>query len=552
MKRKIVYIAISILAGGLIGASFTFGLFSGLENFLEDQLFTKKPIDGDILILAIDSDSINKIGQWPWPRQIFAQAFLNLEKKTPKAVGFDVMLAEPSRYGEKDDAVLSASLNKISYPVVFPIEAQPLILDSAKNIQAGGVLETLSVFKSAKNASVGHVNLIIDSDGIARRFPPEVIFKRGENRENIKAFSYEIAKRTGKTILLEEKLSSVERIVFAAPAGSIRRLPFYRILEDGSDINLKNKIVLIGATASDLHDSKPTPFGRGIEMTGVEIQANILNMLISGYRLAPLNKTISFLWILLPAFVPGLIFIFLARSLKPLFINLAVGFCYNITAIILYENSSAANILHLNFSWILSTVSLFSYRYFSGEKERREMKNLFSKYVSKDVLEEILREPSKVSLGGEEKEITVFFSDIRGFTTLSEKTTPRELVKILNKYFTAMTEEVLKNKGVLDKYIGDAIMAFWGAPLEDPRQAENALLAALGMTKKLDELNKEFMEKWGAQINIGVGIYTGKAVVGNIGSESRFDYTIIGDTVNVASRLEGLHQEYKKQLINVE
>lgn len=112
-----------------------------------------------------------------------------------------------------------------------------------------------------------------------------------------------------------------------------------------------------------------------------------------------------------------------------------------------------------------------------------------------------------------------------------------------------MTEEIFKNKGVLDKFIGDAIMAFWGAPIDDPKQAENAVLAAIGMTKKLAALNKEFMEKWGVQINIGVGIYTGKAVVGNIGSESRFDYTVIGDTVNVASRLEGLNKEYKTQII---
>lgn len=549
MKKKIIYFAVSILAGALVGASFILGLFSGLENFLEDRLFTKKPVDADIVILAIDSDSINKIGQWPWPRKIFAQAFLNLEKNPPKAAGFDVMLAESSRYGETDDAAFSAALKKISYPVVFPMEVQALILDNIKSIRAGGVLETLKDFKSAPKVSVGHVNLIVDSDGVARRFPPELIFKRGESVEKVKSFSYEVAKRTGSIISFEDKLFPIERIVFAAPSGSIRRIPFYRILEDDSGVDLKNKIVLVGATAPDLHDSAPTPFGKGTEMNGVEIQANILNMLISGYRLVPLSKTAAVLWVLLAAFVSGLIFVVFARSLKPLFINLAVGLGYNIAAVVLYENSILVNILHLNFSWIFSTISLFGYRYFSGEKERREMKDLFSKYVSKDVLEEILREPGKVSLGGEEKEVTVFFSDIRGFTTLSEKTTPRELVEILNKYFTAMTEEVLKNKGVLDKFIGDAIMAFWGAPIDDPKQAQNAVLAATGMLKKLKELNRELIEKWNAQINIGVGIYTGRAVVGNIGSESRFDYTIIGDTVNVASRLEGLNKEYKTQII---
>ncbi len=177
------------------------------------------------------------------------------------------------------------------------------------------------------------------------------------------------------------------------------------------------------------------------------------------------------------------------------------------------------------------------------------MKNLFSKYVSKEVLEEILKNPSQVTLGGEEKEITVLFSDIRGFTSISEKTTPKELVRLLNKYFTAMTEQILKNGGVLDKYIGDAIMAFWGAPIENLEQADKAVRAALQMIQKLDELNKELMSEGIPEIKIGVGIYTGPAVVGNIGSNLRFDYTAIGDTVNTASRLEGLCKEYNTRII---
>ncbi len=177
------------------------------------------------------------------------------------------------------------------------------------------------------------------------------------------------------------------------------------------------------------------------------------------------------------------------------------------------------------------------------------MKNLFSKYVSKDVLNEILSDPSKVALGGEEKEVTVFFSDIRGFTTISEKTTPKELVRILNTYFTAMTKEVLDNGGVLDKYIGDAIMAFWGAPIADPDQAENALKASLSMLEQLKELNKELRALGDPEIHIGIGLYTGPAIVGNVGSDLRFDYTVMGDTVNVASRLEGLNKEYKTEII---
>jgi adenylate cyclase len=154
-----------------------------------------------------------------------------------------------------------------------------------------------------------------------------------------------------------------------------------------------------------------------------------------------------------------------------------------------------------------------------------------------------------VILGGEEREVTVLFSDIRGFTTLSEATAPHELVAVLNRYFTLMTNEVFKHQGVLDKYIGDAIMAFWGAPIADPLQADHALAAARGMIDRLKEFNAELVREGKPTIDIGVGLYTGPVVVGNIGAESRFDYTVIGDTVNTASRLEGLNKEYGTHVI---
>lgn len=169
--------------------------------------------------------------------------------------------------------------------------------------------------------------------------------------------------------------------------------------------------------------------------------------------------------------------------------------------------------------------------------------------MSPRVLEEILVDPAKVALGGEEREVTVLFSDIRGFTTLSEKTSPQELVRILNKYFSRMSAEIVNREAVLDKYIGDAIMAFWGAPLEDTMQADHALAAGQGMIIALHKLNEELRAAGDPEIAIGIGIHTGPAVVGNIGSEFRFDYTLIGDTVNVASRLEGLNKEHKTTLI---
>jgi len=547
MKSKFVYPVIAFAVGIIVWFSFVSGLFVGLENFFEDLLFSQKPIRGDIVIVSIDNESIERIGQWPWPREVFARALTKMDAHPPRAVGLDVSFSEPSRAGEGDDAALVQALGQLAYPVVLPVEATQLLLENRKTPRAVSFLKPLSIFQSQEKVTLGSVNVISDRDGVVRKFPFKVSDRKEE--ETYQAFAYEVAVASKLPIPGEENLGNVERIVYAAPAGFIRKIPFWRILEDESEVDLEDKIVFLGATAADLHDSKPVPFGRGKEMSGVEIHANIANMLLSNYRLVPLGAILSFIWIIIAALLPALFFIFSKRELLPVIASIILGIFYVIVIIVLFQNGVAANLVHINAAWILSLSILFGYRFFVSDREKRDIRNLFSKYVSRDVLEEILRNPKAVSLGGEEREITVLFSDIRGFTTLSEKTTPQELVRILNTYFSAMTGEILKNNGVLDKYIGDAIMAFWGAPIANPNQADDALRASLGMVKRLAELNKEFREKGDPEINIGIGLYTGRAVVGNIGSELRFDYTVIGDTVNASARLEGLTKEFQVPII---
>jgi adenylate cyclase len=538
--NKFQYFLIGALVAILVGTSYRAGLFSGLENFFEDQLFVVGAANPEVMIISVDSESISRIGQWPWPRSVFWEALRNLDSAGPAVVGIDVIFSEQSRLGGADDLVLARSLDSVSFPVILPIEGLPLIIEGSE-IRAGDILKPLPVFTSSENVSLGHVNLIADKDGTIRRFPLSV--------GGVKAFSYEVAKRSGRRIPNESSLMAINRIAYRSPPGTIRRFPFWRLLEEDLSKQLAGKIILIGATAADLHDEAPTPLTKGTAMTGVEIQANILDMLLSGRRLASLPEFLNYLWIFLAAIVPAGIFLVFQGVVLPVLLNVALGFGYLAVAILLFNLGMAANLIHINFSWMLSTLSLFSYRYFVAEKEKRELKDVFSKYVSKDVLDEILSNPGKVKLGGEEREITVLFSDIRGFTALSESATPSELVEILNKYFTLMTGEILANGGVLDKYIGDAIMAFWGAPLPDPSQSENALKASLGMLENLKKLNEELKSKGKPEIAIGVGIYTGKAIVGNVGSDLRFDYTAIGDTVNVASRLESLNKEYGTNII---
>ena len=546
MLKRFAYLILAFIIGIIISLSYFSGLFTGLEYFLEDRLFQNKLERDELVIVAIDDDSIQKIGQWPWPREIFAKFLESVGKAPPKSIAIDVIFAEPSRIDTGDDLKFRDALEEVDYPVVLAMEATSLQIDN-KIAYIEKKLLPLSLFQT-KNTTLGLVNVISDSDSIVRRFP--ISAKDSQSNNSYRTLAYEALLRANLPIPNEENLLPLNRIVYGSQTGSIRRIPFYRFLEDQNIAKeLQGKVVFVGATAEDLHDSKPTPLSRGTPMPGVEIHANIARGLLSGDRLVPLGTFETSAWILLASIVSSLFFIFANRLLIVVGGNVLVGLLYLVTIIILFERGIAVNLIHIELSWIVTTITLSLYKFFIAEKEKREMKRTFGKYVSPSVLEQIVKNPKAVLLGGEEKEITVLFSDIRGFTSISEKTTPRELVRILNTYFSSITKKIIENDGVLDKYIGDAIMAFWGAPIPEPKQADKAVKAALEMLEELKKINIQFLASGDPEIKIGIGIYTGKAIVGNIGSEHRFDYTAIGDTVNIASRIEGLTKEYKTEII---
>ncbi len=207
------------------------------------------------------------------------------------------------------------------------------------------------------------------------------------------------------------------------------------------------------------------------------------------------------------------------------------------------------NITYPVFNLVLVYLGITGYRYMTEEKEKKKIRGTFQLYLTGSVIEEMLKHPEKLKLGGEKKDLTVLFSDIRRFTSISEGMTPEALVKLLNEYLSHMTDVVFKYDGLLDKYIGDAIMAIWGAPLDQPDHVQRACHAGLGMMEELRKLCR----KWGTEglplLNIGVGINTGPMVVGNMGSHRRFNYTVIGDSVNTGSRLEGLNKIYGTNII---
>lgn len=523
-RRIILFLSIGFAVALLAALSLRAGLFIGLERAAEDLLSLRKPIDSRLTIIAIDDESIARIGQWPWPREVFARAFRAIERSGASAVGLDVIFREASRLGATDDGALAEVLGSISIPVVLPVEG------------VDGALRPLEIF-SGPNISLGHVNIIADPDHVVRTVP--------RNAGSLSSFAEQLVVASGGSV--RGAVLDIERIVYSAPAGSVRRIPFWRLLE-GDAPDMGGKIVLIGVTASDLHDEQATPFSRGVKMPGVEIQANIINMLLKGYRLRD-ARGISMAWVAVLSVLTALGFALLSGVVASWGFALGCLVLALILPAILFSGGTIITIVHGFLAVCVSAIASFAYRHYVAEREKSAIKSVFSKYVSPKVLDEILKDPSHVTLGGEEREVTLLFSDIRGFTTLSEQTTPQNLVRMLNDYFTAMTNEILSHDGVLDKYIGDAIMAFWGAPIGDSHQADKAVKAALGMIEKLKEVNARFKAAGDPEIKIGIGIYTGPAVVGNVGSNLRFDYTAIGDTVNAASRLEGANKEFKTTLL---
>jgi adenylate cyclase len=207
------------------------------------------------------------------------------------------------------------------------------------------------------------------------------------------------------------------------------------------------------------------------------------------------------------------------------------------------------NVVYPLLGLFLTYTSLTVYHFMTEERERKKIKGAFSYYVSKSVMNEMLQHPDRLKLGGDKKDLTVLFSDIRGFTSISEGMSPEELVTLLNEYLTVMTDIVFKYEGTLDKYIGDAIMAIYGAPIVRQNHPASACQSALHMMRELETLNKRWLSEGKKPVDIGIGINTGLMMVGNMGSEQRFDYTVMGDAVNLASRLEGANKEYKSHIL---
>lgn len=498
----------------------------------------------DVVIVAVDEPSFAELRlQWPWPRRIHGSLIDSLKKAGASVIAFDVVFAEPSL--PQDDRVFADAMKRAGN-VVLASDVET-IADSKYGMEM--VIESLPLF--GEQALTGIVKVPLDMDSVVRRFYP---VKGGEMLFAEQAvFSHTKKMR---------RVPAGASIWYAGPPRTFTTVSYYQALEPSRYLPanfLKGKIIIVGkAVKSKLgperssSDIFATPFlfsGQGDLMYGSEIQANMVNDLLRGQfvmRLGKFETTVLF-------FFMGVLGSFLQVGWRPVRNGLLTLLCLAAYAAIAYHA------LESRLLWVPAvsvTVPLIlpygvwgARAYIVSEKKRKELKNAFSHYLSSSVLENVISHPDDLKLGGKKVEATILFSDIAGFTEIAEKMDPEDVAGLLTRYFGEMTAIILRHKGTLDKFIGDAIMAFWGAPTDDADHALNACRAAAKMQERLTSLREELKADGLPEIKVRIGINSGVVIAGNMGSPDLFDYTVLGDPVNLASRLEGANKQFGTSIL---
>lgn len=550
-------------------------------------------------------------GRWPWPRVMHSFLIDFLARGPAKVVAYDVNFAQADDRGAfefagetwtgaKSDQAFAASLRKAGNVILLAdatydgedtkVAPPP---DYGYSLDLPGIVDRRTVFASfpllAQAASgFGHNLFVLDPDGPIRHVVPFVRSRQRALPSLGTAAAIRYAGIPPSQVTLDDRSLKIGAATMPLEWNRVRSsegtlsylwgLTNFRGAAFGTDLKtttyptyqvfdllasedqlqqgqkpivdptiFKDKIVFVGTTAAGLFDAFETPFANG-KMPGINIHAAVADDILSNRFMHPIDARVRITSVVLTGVITGVIATLLpawwATAVTALAIIafgyagmwlLGIGYWINVT-----QPFAASSIA------LLSGVG---YQYFVEGREKRKMKKLFGQYVSKDVYHQLVSDPSRARLGGARREMTVLFSDIRGFTSVSEKGEPEDIVHTLNEYFTKMVEIVFRHQGTLDKFVGDMVMALFNAPLDDPGHADHAVEAALDMIDELMRLNEGWKAAGRPVLDIGIGINTGPMIAGNIGSEQIMSYTVIGDAVNLGSRLESLNKNYGTRII---
>jgi adenylate cyclase len=571
-----------------------------LYQVLHPRVATQRPV----VIVDIDEKSLKSVGQWPWPRTRIADLIARLTQMGALAIGFDAVFPEADRMSP---AIAADSFRNLDDATRAKLRALPsndeVLADALKHShvvlgESGlpfvapqpqgtpppvgiatlgtdprpfmfnfpGLLRNVPVLEQAASGR-GLFTIHTERDGIVRRVPM-VMLTQGAIMPSLTLEMLRVVSGTS-TLLIRADEAGIQSVavpgfviptdrngqlwIHFAPHDQARYVSAADVLDGKIPADrVRQRLVLIGTSAVGLLDSKTTPLDP--VMPGVEVHAQVLESVLGKSVLSAPNYGIGAE--LLAAVLLGVIIVWVAPILNPAWLLVfgaaIVALSVGTSWYLFVQDRLLIDFTYPLLSSLLVYLTLMFANYMSEQAQRRRIRSAFSQYLSPALVEQLAQSPEKLVLGGEEREMTILFSDVRGFTTISEsfKHDPQGLTHLMNSLLTPLTNAILDRKGTIDKYIGDAIVAFWNAPLDDPAHEINACEAALDMQERVKALNQVREQEAKAkgtryiELKVGLGLNSGPCVVGNMGSDLRFDYSVLGDTVNLAARLESQTKSY--------
>jgi adenylate cyclase len=533
--RALLFGATSIALTALVLAAYAGDVLEGPELDTIDARFSIRGADpgglDEFVFVAIDGTTFAELKeQWPFRRSLHGRAIDRLREAGAKVIAYDVQFTEPTEVAE-DNALIEA-IDAADKVVLSTTE----VLDDGET----GVLGGDELLRQI-GARAGNTNYVPDDDGVIRRMETEV--------DGLTTFGV-VAADAAEGGRPEPREHSTEWIDFRGPPDTIERVSFSDlVLGSLNPAIFRDKIVVIGAHAPSLQDVHDAATGR--DMAGPELQANSIATVLDGFPLGEVPGGLNVALIVLLGMVgPAVAFRF--GPLRAAFAGVALAALFAVAVQLAFNGGTIVAFLYPLASLLLGVVGALGVGLALDAFERERVRDLFSRFVPEPVVDEVLKNVDEdLRLGGERRVVTVLFSDIRGFTTFSETRPPEKVIEILNRYLTTMTDVILAHGGTLVAFMGDGIMAVFGAPIETDDHADRALAAAREMAgPALDEFN-EWMraEGHGEGFRIGVGLNSGAVMAGNVGSEKRLEYTVIGDTTNTASRIEGMTKDTESMVL---
>ncbi|WP_204601662.1 CHASE2 domain-containing protein [Cohnella boryungensis] len=510
--------------------------------------------DSRIVMVAIDDTSLAELGRFPWDRAVYAPflANLNTEGNLPKAIAFDIIFSEASDNPDSDMAFAEALA---SYPnVILPVTGimgdlfSTSVAKKDEYIQAQAVAKPYELF--AELTQQAHINRVVSKDSLIRQTWLNI---QGPQGEIIPSLAWKAAEMAGADLSAYADLTDPAKtgepvakntitIDYQLTTDDFLTVSFVDVLNGALPPDLfKDAIVFVGFTAVGLasdggQDTGASPIEKNFKL--MYAHANIVNQLLEGTKVSFLPNGAE----LAMTFLLFMLFVLLPWRLKNVysilvFLAVLAGLLYGQYA--LYQtNALHSNVVYAMLAIILAYLANVSLKSYMDSVQKSFVTRQFGRYISPDLVKQIVAQHIEIKLGGDLKRITILFLDIRGFTPLSEKLAPSELVDTLNTMFNMITETTLRNSGTIDKFIGDAAMILFNAPLDVEEHERMAVKTAFEIQQGMKKIRDEIMDKYQCEVNVGIGIHTGNVVVGNIGSYLRVDYTAIGDNVNIAARIE--------------